>query len=84
MGLAPVANTCINLSYLFTNRELSCHPSLAEVEVFGMFRDGTMEQLKHEMRNVELNRYPFSSVARPTTGIRMTSLWGLRVRDNAV
>lgn len=65
-------------------RELSCHPSLAEVEVFGMFRDGTMEQLKHEMRNVELNRYPFSSVARPTTGIRMTSLWGLRVRDNAV
>ncbi|XP_048760343.1 S-phase kinase-associated protein 2-like [Ostrea edulis] len=74
---------CYRLS-VHNIRELAQHTSLTEVEVFGMFRDGTMEQLKQEMVNVELNRYPFSSVARPTTGIRMTSLWGLRVRDNAV
>lgn len=73
-----------NSVLMFHHRELAQHTSLTEVEVFGMFRDGTMEQLKQEMVNVELNRYPFSSVARPTTGIRMTSLWGLRVRDNAV
>ncbi|XP_022317982.2 S-phase kinase-associated protein 2-like [Crassostrea virginica] len=65
-------------------RELSTHPSLSKLEVFGMFRDGTMEQLKQEMEDIELNRFPFSSIARPTTGIRMTSLWGLRVRENAV
>ncbi|XP_062617996.1 S-phase kinase-associated protein 2-like [Saccostrea cucullata] len=94
LSISYIMSHLTNLQYLALSRcyrlpcnsirELSYHPRLSEVEVFGMFRDGTMEHLKHEMGNLELNRYPFSNIARPTTGIRMTSLWGLRVRDNAV
>ncbi|KAL5022701.1 hypothetical protein ScPMuIL_001856 [Solemya velum] len=58
--------------------------SLLAVDVFGMLREGSLQQLKESMRNIEINKFPFSSIARPTTGVRRTSIWGCRVRDSFV
>ncbi|XP_052774430.1 S-phase kinase-associated protein 2-like [Mya arenaria] len=63
--------------------ELNEMPSLMAVNVFGMLREGPLEVLKVNMPRVEVNTFHFSDVARPTTGIRRTSIWGIRVRDNA-
>ena len=30
---------------------------------------------------IEINKFMFTSVARPTVGIKRTSIWNLRVRD---
>ncbi|XP_041357689.1 S-phase kinase-associated protein 2-like [Gigantopelta aegis] len=59
-------------------------PNLLAIDVFGMLREVLLEQLKKSMTRIEINKFPFSSIARPTTGIRRTSVWGLRVRDNVI
>lgn len=59
-------------------------PSLIAVEVFGILREGPLTVLKTNMPRIEVNQFPFSNIARPTTGIHRTSIWGIRVRDNAV
>ena len=57
---------------------------LVAVDVFGMLREGPLDQLKESMPNIDINNFPFSSIARPTTGIRRTSIWGIRVRETFV
>ena len=54
------------------------------LDVFGMMKETALNQLRELMPNIEINKFPFSSIARPTTGLRRTSLWGLRVRDSFV
>ncbi|WAR23879.1 SKP2-like protein [Mya arenaria] len=74
-SLIPILSNC--------RHELNEMPSLMAVNVFGMLREGPLEVLKVNMPRVEVNTFHFSDVARPTTGIRRTSIWGIRVRDNA-
>ncbi|XP_045158401.2 S-phase kinase-associated protein 2-like isoform X2 [Mercenaria mercenaria] len=64
--------------------DLNEMPSLLAVEVFGILRENPLKVLKSNLPRTEVNSYPFSSIARPTTGIHRTSIWGIRVRDNAV
>jgi F-box and leucine-rich repeat protein 1 (S-phase kinase-associated protein 2) len=47
-----------------------------------MLKENAIQHLCDRLPNIQVNKYPFSSIARPTTGIRRTSIWGLRVRDN--
>ena len=61
---------------------LSHIQSLLALDVFGMLRESALYQLRSAMPNIQINKFPFSSIARPTTGIRRTSIWGLRVRDS--
>ncbi|ESO92396.1 hypothetical protein LOTGIDRAFT_162707 [Lottia gigantea] len=63
---------------------LSQLESLSALEVFGMLREVYLTHLQESMPSIEINSYPFSSVARPTTGVRRTSIWGIRVRESAV
>ena len=74
--------TPISMSYFCS--ELSQKPSLLVVNVYGILNEGSLEVLKGHMRGLEVNQFPFSTVSRPTTGIRRTSIWGIRVRDNVV
>lgn len=62
-------------------RELQNILSLNVVDVFGMLRNTALQQLRQAI-SVDVNKYPFSSIARPTTGVRRTSIWGVPVRDN--
>ncbi|XP_069128051.1 S-phase kinase-associated protein 2-like [Argopecten irradians] len=89
-----VANHLNRLEYLALSRcyrilpssipKLNQLDSLLAVDVFGMLREGALQQLREAMFRIEINKFPFSSIARPTTGIRRTSIWGLRVRDNVI
>ncbi|XP_070154127.1 S-phase kinase-associated protein 2 isoform X1 [Polyergus mexicanus] len=57
-------------------------PYLLYLDVFGLMSDSVLKSLQANCREVpEINKYLYSSVARPTVGIRRTSIWGLRVRD---
>ncbi|XP_011259232.1 S-phase kinase-associated protein 2 isoform X1 [Camponotus floridanus] len=57
-------------------------PCLLYLDVFGLMSDSVLKSLQANCREVpEINKYLYSSVARPTVGIRRTSIWGLRVRD---
>jgi len=55
--------------------------SLLYLNVYGLLRDAALSELRDRLQGIEINKYPLSSVARPTIGIKRTSLWNLRVRD---
>ncbi|XP_011877535.1 PREDICTED: S-phase kinase-associated protein 2 isoform X2 [Vollenhovia emeryi] len=56
-------------------------PRLLYLDVFGLMSESVLKSLQASCREPEINKYLYSSVARPTVGIRRTSIWGLRVRD---
>jgi len=60
---------------------LSSSPTLLYLNVFGLLREGALEELKERLQGIEINKFLFTSVARPTVGIKRTSIWNLRVRD---
>ncbi|XP_050726078.1 S-phase kinase-associated protein 2-like [Eriocheir sinensis] len=64
-----------------TYLELKSMPNLMYLDVYGILNDAALCTLKQSLHHVKVNKYLFSSVARPTVGIRRTSVWGLRVRD---
>lgn len=53
---------------------LDVHGTYISQEDINLIQDGLGER-------VNLNKFKFSSVARPTTGARRSSIWNLRVRD---
>ncbi|XP_013774923.1 S-phase kinase-associated protein 2-like [Limulus polyphemus] len=55
--------------------------SLCRLDVFGVLTDTAIQSLRANLPHIEINRQLFSIIARPTTGIRRTSIWELRVRD---
>lgn len=67
----------------FARRKLQKLNSLAYLDIHGGFID--TEEIKIIQgalgAKVGINKFKFSSVARPTVGIRRTSIWGLKVRD---
>lgn len=62
-------------------RQLENIGSLHHLELFGVLHDSVLASLTLDLEKININRSPFSTVARPTTGYHRTSLWGLRVRD---
>lgn len=69
------------LLYTIRFRLLQGVVSLLAVDVFGMLKDEPLKLLRGKLSPIQINKYPLSSIARPTTGVRRTSIWGLRVRD---
>jgi F-box and leucine-rich repeat protein 1 (S-phase kinase-associated protein 2) len=51
------------------------------LDVFNLMSEQSIANLQDNLPEVDVNKFLFSSVARPTVGIRRTSIWGLRVRD---
>jgi len=60
---------------------LSSSPTLLYLNVFGLLREPALVELKDRLKGIEINKFLFTSVARPTVGIKRTSIWNLRVRD---
>ncbi|XP_043275668.1 S-phase kinase-associated protein 2 isoform X2 [Venturia canescens] len=60
---------------------LSYMPSLMYLDVFGLMAEPILNSVRANCGGTEINKFLFSSVARPTVGVRRTSIWGLRVRD---
>ncbi|KAK6640063.1 hypothetical protein RUM43_008340 [Polyplax serrata] len=55
--------------------------TLMFLDVFGLLTEEELNELRNGLTEVAINQFPFSSVARPTVGLRRTSIWGLKVRD---
>ncbi|XP_012270645.1 S-phase kinase-associated protein 2 isoform X2 [Orussus abietinus] len=64
-----------------TYLRLAYMPSLLYLDIFGLMAEPTLISLQANCGGTEINKFLFSSVARPTVGVRRTSIWGLRVRD---
>ncbi|XP_015521230.2 S-phase kinase-associated protein 2 isoform X1 [Neodiprion pinetum] len=64
-----------------TYLRLAHMPCLMYLDVFGLMAEPTLDTLQASCGNTEINKFLYSSVARPTVGVRRTSIWGLRVRD---
>eukprot|EP00092_Neocalanus_flemingeri_P025066 GFUD01027182.1.p1 GENE.GFUD01027182.1~~GFUD01027182.1.p1 ORF type:complete len:514 (+),score=163.99 GFUD01027182.1:108-1649(+) len=60
---------------------LSTCPTLLYLNVFGLLRDPAMVELRQRLKGIEINKFLFTSIARPTVGIKRTSIWNLRVRE---
>ncbi|XP_017764417.1 PREDICTED: S-phase kinase-associated protein 2 isoform X2 [Eufriesea mexicana] len=69
-GIPP--STYVTLAYM---------PSLLYLDVFGVIPEPILKTLQVTCGETQLNKFLYSSVARPTVGVRRTSIWGLRVRD---
>uniref|UniRef100_A0A182SJE1 S-phase kinase-associated protein 2 n=1 Tax=Anopheles maculatus TaxID=74869 RepID=A0A182SJE1_9DIPT len=61
--------------------QLSAVKTLRFLDLFGLVSDQAIDTLRHSLRDVGINKYYHSSVARPTVGTKRTSIWGLRTRD---
>ncbi|CAF0761355.1 unnamed protein product [Rotaria sordida] len=75
-----LASRCylITLSALITLKLL---PAFTTLDMFGTLTQMPLQQLHNEFgARIHLNMFPFSNIARPTTGIQRTSIWGLRTR----
>ncbi|KAL7288698.1 hypothetical protein TKK_0017423 [Trichogramma kaykai] len=71
---------CYSISPSMSSR-LASMPKLKYLDFFGMLTNDAVKLFKSRYKHVELNKYMFSSIARPTVGIRRTSIWGLQVKD---
>jgi F-box and leucine-rich repeat protein 1 (S-phase kinase-associated protein 2) len=75
---------------------LSACPTLLYLNVFGLLRDTAMVELRQRLKGgflilnivckvffsgIDINKFLFTSIARPTVGIKRTSIWNLRVRE---
>ncbi|XP_066597239.1 S-phase kinase-associated protein 2 isoform X2 [Prorops nasuta] len=59
-----------------------CHmPSLRYLDIFGIMNEPFLKTFRASSGETEINKFLYSSIARPTVGVRRTSIWGLRVRD---
>lgn len=54
---------------------------LLYLDIFGLLTETMLTTLRTKLPNIEINKFYFSSVARPTIGIRRTSIWGMKVRE---
>lgn len=83
-GLPELQHLCISRCYGImpaTFLTLSNMPSLQQLELFGVLNDNHLHVVRKKLPNLDINKQLFSTVARPTTGIRRSSIWGLKVRD---
>ncbi|RZF40295.1 hypothetical protein LSTR_LSTR012598 [Laodelphax striatellus] len=60
---------------------LESMPKLSILNIFGLLNVRQLEMLK-KCLGIDINKTKFSTIARPTVGIRRTSIWGLKTRDS--
>lgn len=84
INLAKLEHLSLNRCYSISPSvylRLAYMPSLMFLDVFGLMAEPILESLRANCGDTEINKFLYSSVARPTVGVRRTSIWGLRVRD---
>lgn len=62
-------------------QDIANMPRIRSLNIFGILQPHSVDDLSEILSSIELNQHMFSSIARPTIGVRRTSIWGLRVRD---
>ncbi|KAK2719765.1 S-phase kinase-associated protein 2-like [Artemia franciscana] len=74
------ASRCYNIPIMaFTHLQLC--KSLNHLDLFGNWNARNLELLEKMLPKVTFSMFKFSSIARPTVGLRRTSIWEVRVRS---
>ncbi|XP_064477118.1 S-phase kinase-associated protein 2-like [Ornithodoros turicata] len=71
---------CYNIppaAYLMLSRV----ESLQNLELFCVLTDAALHTLRNSLPHIDINKYIFSTVARPTTRSCRSSIWGLKITD---
>ncbi|GFT50360.1 s-phase kinase-associated protein 2 [Nephila pilipes] len=63
------------------NRLLKELKDFKSLEIFRTLTQNNLESLRANLSFVKINETVFSTIARPTTGVKRTSIWGIRTRD---
>jgi len=61
---------------------LNGSPSLKELNAHGMLREQGLVELRKRLSPIDVNVDVFSHIARPTTGIKRTSIWNMKTRQD--
>lgn len=64
-----------------THLRLALLPRLKFLDIFGLLSEEYLKTFMGKCDKVVINKFPYSAIARPTVGVRRTSIWGHRVRD---
>ncbi|XP_011310534.1 S-phase kinase-associated protein 2 isoform X2 [Fopius arisanus] len=72
---------CYGIPLSSSYAKLTQMASLRYLDIFGLMTDAGLRSFQANCNSTEINKFLFSSVARPTVGVRRTSIWALRVRD---
>lgn len=62
-------------------QSLASHKSLKYLDLFSLFKENSLRSLSLNLPGIEINKFPFSAIARPTVGNKRSSIWLQRVRD---
>ncbi|CAF1633310.1 unnamed protein product [Adineta ricciae] len=90
-SVASVLRNCLHLEHIAFSRCYAIAPiayaslkqsrHLTSLDIFGVVDDRGLQKLHSLLgSSIALNQQRFSYVARPTYGLRRTSIWGLRTR----
>ena len=90
-SIMSIVNNIFHLEKLSTSRCFGIAPAtylkleklskLKYLNVFGVMKDGALEELRAYLGSVDINKYCYSSIAKPTVGIKRTSIWNQRTRE---
>ncbi|XP_015926248.1 S-phase kinase-associated protein 2 [Parasteatoda tepidariorum] len=64
-----------------SNRLLKSLKQFKNLEIFQTLTDGALAALRAYLPNIAINKHMFSTIARPTVGIRRSSVWEIPTRD---
>ena len=91
VSIQAIANNLIFLKHLALSRcfaikacgftFLTKAKSLRFMELFGLMKPPALKRLSHLIPGIQVNRFPLSPIARPTTGPKRRSIWDQMVRD---
>ena len=89
-ALESISSGLQQLDILSTSRCYSITPatylvlkysSVKFLNIFGSLKGSAEKELERYLPKIEINKLLFSSIARPTVGIKRSSIWDIRVRD---
>jgi hypothetical protein len=76
-----ILESFLTIFFVLFYRVLNNVKSLLFLDVFNLLSDAGLQMLEKTFKNIGINKFIHSSVARPTVMPRRTSIWGLRTRD---
>ena len=60
---------------------LVCMQSLKYLDIFGVISNEMIKSFKSRCSRIEVNKFLFSSIARPTLDVKQGTIWNIQVKD---
>lgn len=83
-GLIDLEHLCLSRCYNIAPTSytmLASMKDLKNLDIYSLFKESSIKTLSNTLPSMKINHFPFSTVARPTVGLKRSSIWLQRVRD---